>query len=82
MKALGVVLVLLLIGIAGFGFCRGWFSVSTDNTDHKPSATITMDKDRIQKDEQIAKEKVHNFGQAAKEKTAERADKVTEPERR
>jgi hypothetical protein len=77
-----VVVVLLLAGIAGLGFYRGWFSLSTENTDHKPSATITVDKDKIQEDEQRAKEKVQGFGQEAKEKTGERADKVKEEERR
>ena len=82
MRTLVVVVVLLLVGIAGVGFYRGWFRLSTDNTDHKPSATITVDKDKIQEDEQKAKEKVQGFGQEAKEKTGERADKVKEQERR
>jgi hypothetical protein len=80
MKTLVVVFALLLVGIAGLGFYRGWFSLSTANTDHKPSATISVDKDKIREDEQSAKEKVHNFGQGVKEKTGERADKVQEPQ--
>jgi uncharacterized protein YxeA len=82
MKKLVVVFVLLLVGIAGLGFYRGWFRLSTDNTDHKPSATITVDKDKIQEDEQRAREKVRGFGQEAKEKTGERANNVQEQERR
>jgi hypothetical protein len=82
MKKLGVVFVLLMAGIAGLGFYRGWFSLSTDNRDHMPSATITVDKDKIRDDEQRAKEKVQGFGQEAKEKTGEWADKVKEQERR
>ena len=82
MKALLFVFVLLLAGIAGVGLYRGWFRLSTDNTDHKPSATITVDKDKIQEDEQRAKEKVQAFGQEAREKTGGRADKVKEQERR
>ena len=78
MKTLLVVVVLLLVGIAGLGFYRGWFHFSTDSADHKPSATITVDKDKIQEDEQRAKEKVHGFGQGAKEKTGDRADEVKE----
>jgi len=35
MKGLLVVLVLLLIGIAGLGFYRAWFDLSSDNMDHK-----------------------------------------------
>lgn len=81
MKSLLVVIVLLVAGIAGLGFYRGWFSLSTENVDHKPSATITVDKDKIQEDEQIAKEKMHNIGQDAKEKTGDRTEKVKDQER-
>ncbi len=82
MRTLVVVFVLLVVGIAALGFYRGWFSLSTDNTDHKPSATITVDKEKIQEDEQSAKEKVHNFGQGTKENTGQRTEEVKEQERR
>ncbi len=82
MKTLVFVFVLLLAGIAGLGLYRGWFRLSTDNTGQTPSATITVDKDRIQEDEQRAKEKVQAFGQEAKEKIGGRADKVKEQDRR
>ena len=58
MKKLMFVVVLLLAGIAGLGFYRGWFSLSTENADHKPSATITVDKDKIQQDKNDVKKKV------------------------
>lgn len=82
MKTLLVVIVLLAAGIAGLGFYRGWFNLSTDNADQKPSATITVDKDKFRDDEQSAKEKVHDFGQEAKETAGELADKVQGQERR
>ena len=78
MKTLLVVVVLLLVGIAGLGFYQGWFRLSTDGTDRKPSATITVDKDKIQEDEQRAKEKVQGFRQGVKERTGARADEVKE----
>ena len=81
MKALLVVVVLLLVGIAGLGFYQGWFHLSTNSTDQKSSTTITVDKDKIQEDEQSVKDKVQDFGQEAKEKTGEQADKVKEQER-
>jgi hypothetical protein len=68
MKALFLVAVVLLVGIAGVGFYRGWFGLSTDNTDQKPSATLTVDKDKIHADE----EKVQAFGHEAKEKLSQR----------
>jgi hypothetical protein len=58
MKSLVFVVVLLLVGIAGLGFYRGWFSLSTTNTNQNPSATITVDKDRIHADEETAQEKL------------------------
>lgn len=82
MKTMVVVFVLLLAGIAGLGFYRGWFRLSTDSTDQKPSATIMVDQEQFRDDEQLAREKVQNFGQEAKEKTGEWAGKDQEPEGR
>jgi hypothetical protein len=75
MKTLVFVVVLLLIGL---GFYRGWFRLSTDNKDQQPSATVTVDKDKFHEDEQKAKDKVQGFGQEAKEKNGDRADKAKE----
>ena len=66
MRTLLFVVFLLLIGIAGLGFYRGWFRLSTNSTDQKPSATFTVDKEKIHEDEQKAKDKLQGFGQAAK----------------
>ena len=57
MRRLLVVLVVLLAGIVGLGFYQGWFRVSTASTDDKVNTTITIDKDKLQADEQKAKEK-------------------------
>ena len=76
MRRLLVVLVLFVVGIAGLGFYRGWFHLSTNSTDQKPSATITVDKDKIHADEEMAKEKVQGLGQKVKEKTGDLTAKV------
>ena len=76
MKPLLIVAVLLLVGIAGLGFYQGWFRVSTDGSDQQPSATFTVDKDKIHADEEAAKEKVHELGRAAKEKTNDLTEEV------
>jgi acyl dehydratase len=52
------------------------------NTDQQPSATITMDKNKIHADEQKAKDTVQGFGQEAKDKLGDRAGKGKEPEPR
>ena len=75
MKALVFVVVVLLAGIVGLGFYRGWFRLSTVNTDQQPSTTVTMDKNKIHADEQKAKDTVRGFGQEAKDKIGERAGK-------
>ena len=75
MKNLLVVLFLLLVVIVGLGFYQGWFHLSTDSTDHKPTVTFTVDEDKIQQDEKTAKEKMQDFGHKAKDKTDDRNGK-------
>lgn len=81
MKPLVVLFVVLLVGIVVLGFLRGWFQLSTDTTNQKPNATISMDKDKIHADEQKAKDKLQGFGQEAKEKIGGSASKAKEPAR-
>jgi hypothetical protein len=80
MRALMFVAVFLVVCIAGVGFYRGWFQLSTDTSDQKPSATITVDKDKIRADEKKAKEEMPDFGQKTKEQAGGPADKAREPE--
>ncbi len=54
MKRLVVVLLVVVLGIVGVGFYRGWF---------------TINQDKIQEDEQRAKEKVRELTQEVKAKT-------------
>jgi hypothetical protein len=82
MRTLMFVAILFLVGIVGVGFYRGWFQISTDTANQRPSATITVDKDKIHTDEQKAKDEMQSFRQEAKEKTGQWADKAKEPERR
>jgi hypothetical protein len=82
MKTLFAVAVALLIGIVALGFYRGWFQFSTDTGSQGPSATISVDKDKIHADEQRTKNNLQHFGQEAKEKVGDRTGKVQEPERR
>ena len=72
MRGILIFVVLLLVGIAGLGFYRGWFQVSSDrdNADHKVNTTFTVDEDKIRED----KEKVQGIGRQAKEKTGDAVD--------
>jgi hypothetical protein len=63
MRRLFVVLLVVVVGIVGVGFYRGWF---------------TVNQDKIQQDEQKAKEKVRELTQEMKAKTGEGANKVKE----
>ena len=76
MKTLLVVVVLLLAGIAGLGFYQGWFRLSADGSDQQPSATFTVDKDKIQADGEAAKDTVQGLGQDVKEETGDLTEKV------
>jgi hypothetical protein len=76
-----LVIIVLLVGIAGLGFYRGWFQFSTNNAEHQPSATITVDKDKIREDEQRGKEKLRGVGQQAREQDDVRAGTAKRPER-
>ncbi|MBI3860417.1 MAG: hypothetical protein HY290_00825 [Planctomycetia bacterium] len=61
MKNLVFALLLLAAVIAGVGAYRGWF---------------TMNKPKIEQDEQTAKEELHDLGQQVKTKSGELSDKV------
>ena len=76
MKALFAVALVLLVCIAALGFYRGWFHFSTNGPDQQPSATITVDKDKIHADEEKVQGKMHDFGQKVEERTGDRTEKV------
>jgi hypothetical protein len=76
MKTLLTAVVLLLVVVAVLGYFRGWYHVSTGNTDQNPSITVTGDPGRIKDDENRAKETVQGFGHKAKETARVPADKA------
>jgi hypothetical protein len=74
MRALVIVVVLLLVGIVGLGFYRGWFQISTDRdgADQKVNATFTVDEEKIQED----KEKLQGFADQVKDEPAETSEET------
>jgi uncharacterized protein YdeI (BOF family) len=70
MKALIVVFVLLVAGVAGLGFYRGWFSFTSDSADDKSNVTLTVDQDKFQGDRKAAAESVQGLGHQAKDQVA------------
>lgn len=63
MKRLLISALLVAVGIVGFGFYRGWF---------------TVNQDKIQQDEAKAKEKVLEFTEELRTKASEAKDKAKE----
>ena len=76
MKNLIILFVLLLAVIVGLGFYQGWFHLSTSTMDQKPSATITVDNEKILQDEQSVKKTISNLGRETKESTGQAADEA------
>jgi hypothetical protein len=71
-----VVLALLVAGGLGLGFYLGWFHLSKDGTSHDPNFTITVDRDKIQQDQEKAKETMQGVGQKVKGKAGAPAGKA------
>lgn len=78
MKALLVVVVLLVAGMAGLGFYRGWFSFASDSAGARSNVTLTVDQDKFQEDRKAATESVQGLGRQAKDKVAGPGEKVTD----
>ena len=66
MKSFLVVVVLIVAGVVGLGFYRGWFSVMWDSGGGKGHITGTVDEDKVKEDFQ----KVKNVGHQEKDKVA------------
>ena len=77
MRNLTIVVVVLLVGIAAFGFYRGWFRLSADTTEQNSSATITVDQNKINADSDKGKESVQAFGDKTKEAVGGNTETVT-----
>jgi hypothetical protein len=74
MRAILVVIVLLIVGIVGLGFYRGWFLMSSnrDSEDQKVNTTFTVDEEKIQED----KEKLQGFVDRAKDEPDETSEET------
>ena len=60
MKKLAMVLFVLLLCMVGFGFYRGWFSLSSPSAgegSNKVNISLTVDPDKVKADTQMLKGK-------------------------
>ncbi len=62
MRRFLTVVFVLLICVAGLGYYRGWFDVSTAGSGAQRSITFTVDQDKIKADEQRAREQLPKMG--------------------
>ena len=58
-----IVLILIVAGVVGLGYYRGWFRVTSDRSADKPAVTVTVDKDKITQDKSDAQKKVQDLKQ-------------------
>jgi hypothetical protein len=68
MKNLLIVIVLVVAGIGGLGYYRGWFHFTSDSTAGENHIGITVDKDKVKEDEKKVLEKEKALEQQLKNK--------------
>ena len=78
MKALLIVFVLLVVGVVGLGFFRGWFSFTSDSGDAKSNITLTVDQNKFQEDRKAVVENVQGMERRAKDAVAGPGEKNRE----
>src|SRR5579871_5710218 len=75
MKGFILVLVLVVAGVVGLGFYRGWFHVGSDNADGKSNVTLSVDTAKFQEDRKTAVASVENVAHhTTKDKVAAPSD--------
>lgn len=70
-------LVVIGLCIVGFGFYRGWFSVSGHGgnaTDNKIDVNLTLDPDKVKDDAGKVKDRTTELGNQAKDKVKSMKD--------
>jgi hypothetical protein len=71
-------LVVIVLAVAAVGYYLDWFHVSTSRTNDQTDINITVDKDKIKKDEQKARESIQDAGREVKEQTGKVIEKGKE----
>jgi hypothetical protein len=70
-STLFVIIALAIIAVAVVGYYQGWYSVFSENDDHKTKIDLTIDKEKFQEDKDKAKKKAEELESKAKEKAGE-----------
>ena len=77
MNRLFAFLIVVVICVAGIGFYRSWFTVSSPSPDaesHKVDINLTVDPDKVKADAEIVKEKAAELTGRATEEAHELID--------
>ena len=81
MKKLCGMLLLLLICVAGIGFYRGWFSVSSHSADansHNVDLNLRVDGDKVKADAETVREKAAELTGDAKHAASKLGHQATD----
>ena len=65
------VLLVLLVGVVALGFYRGWFALSSRNSEagsNKVNVNLTLDRDKMQEDAEAVKSRAAELTGKATEK--------------
>jgi cell division protein FtsX len=81
MNRLFAFLIVLVICVAGVGFYRSWFTVSSQNSNaesHKVNINMTVDPDKVKADAETVKEKAAELTGQASEGAHELVDQPSD----
>jgi hypothetical protein len=67
-QRLFALVVIIAVCVAGLGFYRGWFNLSTEGSDHETDMTISVDRAKIRGDEEKVENSVRDLGKKPTEK--------------
>ncbi len=65
-----LVIVVIVVGVFAIGLYMGWFFVDSTNADGTSNITLTVDKDKIERDKDRIVGAVQDLGQEARDKAA------------
>ncbi len=68
MKTILILFVLIIVVGVGLGYYRGWFNVSSDNTEGTHNVTVSVDAGKIKADKDEAVDKVQDLGRKSEDK--------------
>jgi len=75
MKNLIVLLVVLAVGVAAYGYYHDWFKVATDQKGDNLDIHVNVDKAKVREDTEKTKEKIKDAVSKPKEKGNESTEK-------